>query len=297
MFSSRSISTKFAWLALLSGAAGLSAQINPNQINFAGQTGCTTATYPYVPADSQCEAPSAYTLTGAKMATAVSGLTGCTTAGYAWVPEDSACEAVGGGGGSIPAAVVAQSAFGAQVTTSGGGVTWPGHVGAGDMIVAKFMHSGSGSFGVSDTQGDVFTEAVANEQLLSGQFDVHTWFSCNVHGGATIVQNSQIFTIVALYDISGAAAVGCLETSNSGQSNNIGSLNFVSTGSVTTVLPNDLIIVDGGVRTGGPSQTLTEANGYTNTITTGLQAGALNYVGWYGIQSGPATISDAACSL
>ncbi len=96
MFSSRSISTKFAWLALLSGAAGLSAQINPNQINFAGQTGCTTATYSYVPADSQCEAPSAYTLTNAKMATAVSGLTGCTTAGYAWVQRTGSAKLLAG---------------------------------------------------------------------------------------------------------------------------------------------------------------------------------------------------------
>ena len=53
MFSSRSISTKFAWLALLFGAAGLSAQIDPNQVNWpTGTTGCV-----YAPATNTCVSP------------------------------------------------------------------------------------------------------------------------------------------------------------------------------------------------------------------------------------------------
>lgn len=59
MDSLRSMSIKAALgLVALVFSAGAAAQINPNQIGWTvGTTGCSTATYPWVPADNACEAP------------------------------------------------------------------------------------------------------------------------------------------------------------------------------------------------------------------------------------------------
>ena len=59
MDSLRSMSIRAALgLVALVFSAGAAAQINPNQIGWTvGTTGCSTATYPWVPADNACEAP------------------------------------------------------------------------------------------------------------------------------------------------------------------------------------------------------------------------------------------------
>ncbi len=77
MFSSRSISTKFAWLALLFGAAGLSAQIDPNQVNWpTGTTGCV-----YAPATNTCVSPGGAPYTGTSPIVVTGQAISCPTCG------------------------------------------------------------------------------------------------------------------------------------------------------------------------------------------------------------------------
>ena len=211
------------------------------------------------------------------------GVTGCVFA-----PGTLACVPNGsGGGGTIPVLVQSkQNSCG--VGPCGTVLTAP--VNPASALIFECMHGSSGDCSVvpTDVQGDTFT--LTNTQDLIGEFEIDLFVACNAVGGPTTITSASGGTIQAAYEISNVALTDCIDGYNSGQntSNNA----TQPTGPLTTTQPNDFIFVSGATRTGLGGSTMTEANGYTALVSSGLIASALTYNSWYGVQATGASVSD-----
>ena len=208
------------------------------------------------------------------------GPTGCF-----YAPGTNSC-ASASGGSAVPQLVqFVQSSCGAGPCS----LLFTNNVGPGNALIYECQHGVAGNCNVTptDAQGDTF--ALANYQLVAANFDLAQYVACDAGGGPTTITSASGGTIVAAYEVSGAAIAQCVDANNSGQGNNLGS---VSTGSITTTQFNDFIFVSGAARTGGGGTTITEANGYSTLANSGLVASALTYNSWYGIEPAIGSLSD-----
>ena len=169
-------------------------------------------------------------------------------------------------------------------------ITLPTSVTPGDALIFECMHGVAGDCNVTptDVQGDTFV--LTNSQLVAANFELRQFVACGAAGGPTIITSASGGTIMAAYEVSNVALSACVDAYNSGQntSNNA----TQSTGSLTTAQPYDFIFVSGATRTGIGGSTMTEANGYTAGVSSGLIASALTYNSWYGVKPGAGSVSD-----
>ena len=208
------------------------------------------------------------------------GPTGCF-----YAPGTNTC-ASASGGSAVPQLVqFVQSSCGAGPCS----LRFTNNVGPGNALIYECQHGVAGNCNVTptDAQGDTF--ALANYQLVAANFDLAQYVACDAGGGPTTITSASGGTIVAAYEVSGAAIAQCVDANNSGQGNNLGS---VSTGSISTTQFNDFIFVSGAARTGGGGTTITEGNGYSTLANSGLVASALTYNSWYGIEPAIGSLSD-----
>ncbi len=351
---STSIKAALGLVALFLSATAV-AQINPKQIGWtAGTTGCSTATYVWVPADNACEAPGGGGgggLAGVNLQTtsysAVSGdngkmvyfnlaapgtltlpsppsstwavlasdswsslapLTvawpsGKTLDGYASSCTAQANPGMGGwiftdgtnyftrSGALLTFSCVVPRLVQAYQTSCGAGecdVSFPNPVNPGDAMVIEYQHSEGGTQVISDTNGDVFP--TPNYLNVAAQFDITQYVVCSAVGGPTTIKNTGTYTVAAVYEVANVAPSGCQDGYNSTGSNS--GVSSLSTGSVTTTKPYDFILITGATRTGVGGSTITEGNGYTPLISSGLIASALTYNTFYATQAAAGSVSD-----
>ena len=160
--------------------------------------------------------------------------------------------------------------------------TYPNPVSPHSALILALQHSDTGPGVITDNWGDTFN-------FVSGQAGSAQWaVACNAHGGTTTISLSQPYTTNIGYEFSNTALTSCVDASNSGRTT---SLATVSTGSITTTVPNDLIFVTGFFRGGTGATTMSEVNGYT-ALDAGWTPYLLSAATWYGIQKPTATISD-----
>lgn len=355
MDSLRSMSIKAALgMVALVFSAGAAAQINPNQIGWTvGTTGCSTATYPWVPADNACEPPGGGGggLAGVNLQTtsysAVSGdngkmvyfnlaapgtltlpsppsstwavlasdswsslapLTvawpsGKTLDGYASSCTAQANPGMGGwiftdgtnyftrSGALLTFSCVVPRLVQAYQTSCGAGecdVSFPNPVNPGDAMVIEYQHSDGGTQVISDTNGDVFP--TPNYLNVAAEFDITQYVVCSAVGGPTTIKNTGTYTVAAVYEVANVAPSGCQDGYNSTGSNS--GVSSLSTGAVTTTEPYDFILITGATRTGVGGSTITEGNGYTPLISSGLIASALTYNTFYATKAAAGSVSD-----
>ena len=351
---STSIKAALGLVALFLSATAV-AQINPKQIGWtAGTTGCSTATYVWVPADNACEAPGGGGgggLAGVNLQTtsysAVSGdngkmvyfnlaapgtltlpsppsstwavlasdswsslapLTvawpsGKTLDGYASSCTAQANPGMGGwiftdgtnyftrSGALLTFSCVVPRLVQAYQTSCGGGecdVSFPNPVNPGDAMVIEYQHSEGGTQVISDTNGDVFP--TPNYLNVAAEFDITQYVVCSAVGGPTTIKNTGTYTVAAVYEVANVAPSGCQDGYNSTGSNS--GVSSLSTGSVTTTEPYDFILITGATRTGVGGSTITEGNGYTPLISSGLIASALTYNTFYATKAAAGSVSD-----
>ncbi len=351
---STSIKAALGLVALFLSATAV-AQINPKQIGWtAGTTGCSTATYVWVPADNACEAPGGGGgggLAGVNLQTtsysAVSGdngkmvyfnlaapgtltlpsppsstwavlasdswsslapLTvawpsGKTLDGYASSCTAQANPGMGGwiftdgtnyftrSGALLTFSCVVPRLVQAYQTSCGAGecdVSFPNPVNPGDAMVIEYQHSEGGTQVISDTNGDVFP--TPNYLNVAAEFDITQYVVCSAVGGPTTIKNTGTYTVAAVYEVANVAPSGCQDGYNSTGSNS--GVSSLSTGSVTTTKPYDFILITGATRTGVGGSTITEGNGYTPLISSGLIASALTYNTFYATQAAAGSVSD-----
>ena len=165
-------------------------------------------------------------------------------------------------------------------------ITYNVDVSPGSALVLEGM-GGGGTATITDNNGDTFT--LTNHQDLAGEFDYRQWVACNAVGGPTTITSTLAFSSLIAYEFTNIAATSCVDVYNS-QQNSV-STSSQGTGSITTTVANDLILVSGATRSGG-NQTMTEANSYTQVLNTGLFASVFNQTGWYGVQRATGSISD-----
>ena len=167
-------------------------------------------------------------------------------------------------------------------------IAFPSNVTPGHAMVIEYMHGDGGTQVISDAQGDVFP--TPNETILSGSFNIRQYVVCSAVGGATTILNTGNWASVAIYEFANVASSGCQDGYSSGQSGSSTTPLSISTGSVTTTSPYDLILVTGATRNG--VTTITEGNNYTPIVTSGYFVSALEYDTFYGLQPGTGSISD-----
>jgi hypothetical protein len=168
-------------------------------------------------------------------------------------------------------------------------ITLPDNVSPGHAIVVQALHSNSSVGTPSDTQGDTFT--AANVISASGDDpDFHEYVACGAIGGATTISFPGDFNYIAAYEVSNVASSSCIDGDSYGTTRASSSAS-VSTGSITTTLSYDFLMVTASIRTGS-NQTFTEANGYTTVQTSALIDGALNYQSWEDTPTATGSVSD-----
>ena len=137
-------------------------------------------------------------------------------------------------------------------------VAFPSSNSAGDLIVAFVrMSTTSQTVRVTDTSGNVYTDAVSQVQNADGH-QIHIFYAKNIHGGANAVTatfssaNNHLW--LAIYEYSGLSTTSPLDQKAAAQ----GSSATPSTGATYTTSPNELAFVG----TGLPAS-------FTGGVTTG----------------------------
>jgi hypothetical protein len=170
------------------------------------------------------------------------------------------------------------------------GTPLPNPVSAGSALIFTCDHGSSGNCNATptDLQGDTFI--LTNTQDVVGNFEIDSFVACNAVGGPTTITSASGGTIQAAYEVANVAVSSCVDAYNSGQNTTNNATQ--ATGSVATTLAYDFIFVEGATRTGLGGSTMTEANGYTGWVSSGLIASALTYNSWYGLEPGAGSVSD-----